>query len=212
MSTDISWLLEVNQAGQWAPATDIADRLSDPRTHLGIVNVCWWSVRSCRTSLFFGPDAIIPFNLGLPQDLSAAIHEYVQPNFADDMTYAGWISLAELDLPSWHEQKVIVGGPVKAEFATLFGDGSQPPPIDALRDKGFTEPVLENTTDWKSKRQLAFSQTPSHKLRKLPRDFLVDVTWVESLADFVGSIWHDGLSQLATIDQPEKYRVVTAVG
>lgn len=127
MSTDINLLLECRDASGWQPALHVADRVKDPRTHIGILNVCWWSVRSRPTSLFFGDHAVIPFNTGLPADLSPRVYEYVRANFEDDATYAAWISLPDLDLASWHRRTVIVGGPVRAQYAHLFGDGNQPP-------------------------------------------------------------------------------------
>lgn len=212
MSTDISLLLEYRGSHGWEPALHLADRVKEPRTHLGILNVCWWSVRSRPTSLFFGDAALLPFNAGLPSDLSQRMREFVLPNFQSNQRYAGWALLPDLDLPSWHRETVIVGGPVQAQYASLFGDGKQPPPIDALLKHGIEEPVLERVTGWKSERKLEVQMIPSHKLQQVSPDFSVQVTWVETLAVFVGRVWNEGLAGIADIESPDLYRIVTSVG
>lgn len=212
MSTDISLLLEYHDGDGWRPALHVADRVADPRTHLGILSVCWWSVRSRPTSLFFGNDALFPLHPGLPADLSPRMQEHVWPNFRDDSNYAGWIALPDLNLPSWHKQTVIVGGPVQARYASLFRDGKQSPPMDALRQVGIAEPVLERVTDWKNERKLEFKTAPSYKRKPAAGDFLVQVTWVETLVEIAGRIWRDGLAGLADLEEPERYRIVTCTG
>jgi hypothetical protein len=62
---------------------------------------------------------------------------------------------------------VIVGGPVKAKYAELFGDGRQSPPIERLVELGIAEPVLERVTNWKNDRKLEFNEISSHKLRRI---------------------------------------------
>ena len=212
MSTDISLLLERYNGDRWVPALELADRVSDPRTRLGILQVCWWERRQRPTTIFFGPDALIPFNKGLPDDLSPEVFNYVRWNFDDDPTYAGWISLADLALPLWSEQTVIVGGPVPFQYAELFGDGQQPPPIKALRACGFQDLILERLTDWKNDRQYCYQHLYSNYPKHSTQDSIVEVTWVEPLNKFIAGCWNEGLSGLINLENPEQYRIVTSVG
>jgi len=212
MSTDINLLLEYRDTDGWRPALHVADRVEDPRVRIGILNICWWSVRSRPTSLFFGDNAVIPFNAGLPNDLSPRVYDYVRANFEDGDRYAAWIPLPDLDLSSWHRHTVIVGGPVQVQYAHLFGDGRQPPPIAQLIEFGITDPVLERVTDWRNERKLEFAEHRPHDLQQRPSDSIVNVTWIESLDQFVAGIWREGLCGLVDIESPERYRIITSIG
>jgi hypothetical protein len=212
MSTDINLLLEFRDNNGWRPAFHAADRVKDPRTRTGVLNVCWWSVRSRPTSLFFGDHAVIPFNPGLPGDISPPVYDHVRANFECDATYAAWIPLPELDLASWHRRTVIVGGPVPARYARLFDDGNQPPPIAQLKSLGIADPVLERVTDWRNDRRLVACDVRAHDIQHLSSDCLVDVTWIETLPEFVGWIWDEGLSGLVGIESSDRYRIITSVG
>lgn len=212
MSKDISFLLEFHDPKGWQSALHVSDRVKGSLSHLGVVEVCWWPVRSRPTSLFFGDQAVIPLNHGLPDDLSPRVYEYVRDNFVDDSTYAGWILLPDLDLGSWHRRSVVVSGRVPVRYANLFGNGSQPPPIAQLRQLGITDPVLERLTGWQNDRKSAESDIELGHIQRAPADSVVEVTWTESLVDYVGCIWDEGLSGLVEIPSPERYRIVTSIG
>ena len=215
MGTDIGLLIERLEVETWTPAFELAERFEDPRTHLGIVQVCWWPLRWDATTIFFGESAVYPFHPGLPTDISSSSWNYAHLNFEDDQRYAGWISFAELELRYWPERTVLMGGSVKARFADLFGDGRQPAPIPALRARGIEEPVLDRVTHWKSKRRLSPEDWTGERARTLersPLDSDVAVTWLQPLPELFGYAWRDGLAALSDVEEPQRYRLITTLG
>ncbi|MBD2328156.1 hypothetical protein [Alkalinema sp. FACHB-956] len=212
MGLDIGLLLEYYDTDGWQPALHVADRVKNPRTHLGLLEVCSWSWRQSPTSIFFGDDPIIPFNLGLPTDLSARVWEAVHLNFEDDDEYAGWIALPDLYLSEWSEQMVLVEGWVEPQYAHLFGDGYQPAPIAQLKAMGTHGYHLAQTLQWcrRAKTPAAFAEYQKHGLQ--PYESRLRVTWLEPLIEFVRRIWDEGLSGLVELEFPERYRLITTVG
>lgn len=210
MSTDISLLLERREADQWTLPMDVASRLEDPSSHLGIVEVCSWSTAWEVTELLFGDRALFPMRPGFAPDMCASVEKYVRANLTPSDPFAGWIMLADLELWNWQTRRAYLRGSVPAEVARLFGDGGQPAPVAALKRAGFADPVVEVAVEGKI--SVANAPLDLDEVHLKQDNQKVDVTWTETLADFCGIVWDSGLSRIANLEDVEHYRLVTAIG
>ena len=103
MGTDISFLLERNRGDGWESPVDLLPQFPNAFQRSTVVEVCWWPARRALTDLFFGDTALIPFNSGLPEDLSPEVYDYCQLNFQDNDRLTGWlptVSYTHLTLPT----------------------------------------------------------------------------------------------------------------
>lgn len=212
MATDISLWLEYHAPAGWQPAVDVACRIPGARIVRDSLQVCWWPARWEITSLFFGPAALWPFKPGLPDDLSQPLSEMIHENFKLDSTYAGWISVEDLELATWPQRFVILGCSVPARYAHLFWKGDQPAPLDQLRSLGLAEPVLDQLTQGNQRRKSEYRRLDPQSFHLLPPDVAVSVTWIEPVSEFAGEIWTAGLSALVHLEEPHRYRLVTSIG
>ena len=90
--------------------------------------------------------------------------------------------------------------------------GCQPPSWSHV-ELGIEAPIMERLTDWELSRKLNPIKIAEYKFHQMPSDYMVDVTWIQTISGFVGKNgWEDGLRPLLTIENHEQYRMVSAVG
>lgn len=76
----------------------------------------------------FGQKGILPLRPAFPKELHSQF-----PDMSDD-EFWGWLPFEELAVDLWDDYRVLLGSPIEAQFAPLFGDGLQPFPWDALSE------------------------------------------------------------------------------
>jgi hypothetical protein len=214
MGTDISLFLERNHGDHWATPGDLIEKFGEMVG--GALKITWWPLRWGVTDLFFGERPVFPFRKGLPEDLSPEVQRVVAANFEKDQTYAGWAPVDELLPNCWENETIQLELWVMAKHATLFRDGRRPCPTGDLEALG-----LDYILD---KIRYEYSRGPSHsppqdrqysgvnELSHLSGEHFVPVTYTETLAEFAGVIWTEGISNLAGLNPQENYRVVTGIG
>lgn len=137
------------------------------------------------SSLFFAPNALIPFNEGLPPDPTPS--ELCLSLMQFDGTIA-WLPTESLFLGDWEAEQVLVTGRVKTHWASLFSNGLSPFPVEALLQAGMAlEDVQRLRCGTMTERRVSRVWGGGlHDLRNAAGDDTVAVTWMDSIAGFVG--------------------------
>ena len=217
MGTDISFLLERNRGDGWESPVDLLPQFPNAFQRSTVVEVCWWPARRALTDLFFGDTALIPFNSGLPEDLSPEVYDYCQLNFQDNDRLTGWLPISELMLSDWDTSTVIVADKCPARHALMFWDGCMPhqtllATVDEMKSPESIREELRWLINGGKLVETAFDLRPmKEKLVKFPDNYLLDVSWSQPISFFANAIF----SELQVADKllsDSNFRIVTAIG
>ncbi|WP_413199499.1 hypothetical protein [Nostoc piscinale] len=196
MSTQIQIFVEFLQDGQWTAVLKPKGRglkkstaefspleKIDIGTHYEFFAVLA-GVRRERFLQWYGAD-IRPISRprGLPQDLSPFLKSHTED---DDCWDASWLLVQELINFDW-EKPITFYGLVEPQYANLFSD-NQPFPYE----------------QWPEEAKL-YSLNPNY----LPKSDNVQVSWVESYREFVGSEFLDYFfEKLLALGSPKEVRII----
>jgi hypothetical protein len=216
MGLTINLNIERQEQDRWVNPIELAPVF--PRRIPGStrdVKVCSFSARSLAGELFFGPQARIVLQEGLPPDLTPEL-EWHRKNriWPDGSKYHGWILLEDLRLPLWQTEHLMLCRQVPLRLVQTFGNGkrSRSELLADLAATGLSDrdcclllehdvSLSETAEDWSNYRR--------YELAQLPHDATRPVTWLESFVDFVGpTIWDKGLARLLELTDPAQYRIV----
>jgi hypothetical protein len=140
-------------------------------------------------SLFFWPDALLAFQEGWPPDpppsaLCSALRRL-------EGTLA-WLPGEALFLDDWTTETLLVTHRVAAPWAAVFGEGLAPFPEAALRQRGMSPEDIRTLRYGTAagRRVSRLWGQGRHELRQTATDDRVPVTWMDSIAEFVGPETH----------------------
>ena len=160
-------------------------------------------------SLFFWPNALIPFCKGWPLD--ALKSELCMSLKRYEGTIA-WLSLEDLFLDDWAVEEILVTNRVMAPMASAFGDGSSPFPEVELQRRGMTPQEVQRLRCGcvAESRVSRLWGRGMHELRQVVTDEDVAVTWTDSIAGCVGASTHLAFQALKGRGQNTRILVLTA--
>lgn len=216
MSVDIRVNIERLEDGCWVNPADleaIYSREAHARFGFADIEVCCFSEKGPQQGLFFGPFAVVPMHLGLPDDLCPEL-QYLRNKSAQGV-YDGWCWAEELCLDSWQTESVLISNRVSVQLAQFFGNGQRQ--VSELRQDIQHHGVPDHEIDWMLRFGAQLTTTPEdwanhrrYQLRQLDQSESVLVTWRETYAECAGpDLWDRGLSRLRAIGNLQSYRLVT---
>jgi hypothetical protein len=154
----------------------------------------WMHRRDVTAHLFFGESRLFEMLPGPPPDWE----RYPFFRFRQPQDYEGYLwslSGPELMLDAWDKTIIVVQTDLAAQYAHLFGDGQQPFPDKSLQDVGVDERTIDrlgNTSYYAFQTKIAeapIDRTTGryrNQLSQVEPDYLVSVTWTETLSGFIG--------------------------
>lgn len=195
MGTDIRILAEYLQDGQWTPVLKPKGRgLKQSTVELSPLKIIdigrhyefFTVLAGVRRERFlqYGAD-VRPISRprGLPKDLSPLLQTYIED---DDCWNASWLLVQELINFDW-EQSITFYGLVEPQYANLFSD-NQPFPYEQWPENAHCYSLNSNY---------------------LPKSDILQVSWVESYREFVGSEFLDYLfGELLLLGSPKEVRII----
>ncbi|MBE9210489.1 hypothetical protein IQ244_29105 [Nostoc sp. LEGE 06077] len=195
MSTDIRIFAECLQDGQWTPLSRTEDLSKESHQDLSTLEIIdigrhyefftvLAGVRRERFLKWSGAD-VRPISRprGLPKDLSPLLKSYIQD---DDGWGASWLMVQEVINFDW-EQSITFYGLVEPQYANLFSD-NQPFPYEQWPENAHCYSLNSNY---------------------LPKADIVQVSWVESYREFVGSEFLDYFfEKLLALGSPKEVRII----
>jgi hypothetical protein len=149
----------------------------------------WMDQRHPALGAFLGPGAFLPLTPGLPpRPPESDLLDLVARRYAPE-TRTWWAPYENLLVDDWEVTRVLVAATVPLQYASLFGDGTGPFPMDALRHIGWAR-----LTD----RPIDRSFGPGRfELAVRPPGSRIEVTWQDTLADLLGA------------EQVERFRAIS---
>jgi len=169
-------------------------------------------------SIFIGEQAIIPFRAGAPDDREgSSFFTYYDRQYRYDYSVNEdqicWIPYSHLLIDDWDQQTVLVGSSVGVAIAPVFGDGRQRFPRTLLAE--------DETRDIADVRRAAMlvgkpvdTAFGRERFRnaQLPMDSEVDVTWIQTIAEFIGTTWVTAFRELRNYGADDQLRVISVRG
>lgn len=140
---------------------------------------------SALASLFFWPDALLPFYKALPPDLLNS--DLCLSLMRLEGTIA-WLPFESLFLEDWPLENILVTNRVAGPLARVFGDGLSPFPEVALRQVGMTPREIQvlRCGSVAERRVSRLWGRGRHELQQTVTDNRLPVTWTDSIAGCVG--------------------------
>jgi hypothetical protein len=167
-----------------------------------------WESRTLH-GLFLAPDALIPFHKGPPPD--------PRPSKLCDslMRLAGrfeWVPFEDIFLDDWDAEEILISKWVPIPQAGVFGDGRAPFPDEALQALGLRpNEIREIRCGSVVQRSVSHLWGEGLKdLRKPVTAELVEVTWMDSIAGYLGEKSVSAFRSLRDHGRPSRIIVNTA--
>lgn len=212
MSQDFYFYVESRANGGW----DVPDAFTPPDAplHRRVQAFAWLGGSAGIRGLFFGDEAPVAFRAGHPPAWeSSALHRWMRPDAwagEPDTPRISWLPFAELMVDLWDATRIVVAGRVPAPHAALFGDGSQPFPESALRAAGWDGDavrLLRQSPPALAPLDRTHGQARHEVLASDPHRPL-DVTWCESISDYLGRERADAFRSLRRFGGDAELRVI----
>lgn len=179
----------------------------------------WVHPRAGWLDLFWGHNAIFPFQQGAPQEWGNSpllnhlkhVHHY---DFDQNEDNLSWLPLSEMLLDDWQYETVLVGYQVEARWAAYFRYGNAPFPIDLLNEPNFKDDryLRERARQWRGDPINGMRGADRFRLSKLPPDAAFNVTCRETLAEYVGDKYAPLFTSLRDYGSDEDLRILSVCG
>jgi hypothetical protein len=211
MSLDYSFYAETKRSGVWTapPGFEHEEHL-----HQRLGAFTWIPGRSPLTALFFGPAALFPFRRELPPDReSSALFRHLDSfyDYRTDERRLSWIAYPDLLIDLWDEKQLLLGAKVPACDGDAFGNGRQPFPENELFARGWDESRVASLRAGSVKRvpvDRTFGKG-RHELEAVPPDFMLDVTWLDSVSGQLGQWRAEAFRGLRRHGSDQELRVIS---
>ena len=167
--------------------------------------------------LFKGADGLFRFRSGPPDDRRGSpLLRYLDGwyDYEGNEDHLCWIPFEELFVDFWDVDKVTVRSRVQARHALLFGDGQRPFPRAELVAAGVEEDVVEryHQGEWVDEPVDVSSGKDRSRLNGLPGDSVVEVTWRDTISEFIGEPLAGLFKGLRQYGRDEDLRVLSRRG
>lgn len=177
----------------------------------------WAHSRCAWLDLFWSPNALFPMRAGPPDDRRGSPllqHLGTFYDFGRNEDDLCWIPYTELVIDCWEKDLVTVGAPIAAKYALLFEDGLQRFPRAELIGANAPESELDHL------RERSLVREPVHmifgrqryRVAELPPDAAIDVTWRETIAEFIGEPHASLFRGLRRYGRDEDLRILSRRG
>lgn len=216
MGMDISIHIERREGDRWVNPVEL-EALFPEGSHRPAVRVCSFSARHLQKDLLFGPRAIASMRQGVPPDRCAEL-QFNTGETGEDARFEGWCPVEELWLDGWEAEILLLSADVEARFAPAFGHGElmATEVTQALAASGLDELSIY----WLMYSKESFADTPEdwaghrrYQLSQYSPDRYVRVTWRETYAAYAGPhLWGNGLARLRSVENKQRYRILTMCG
>lgn len=203
--------VETKHLGQWTVPLGFE---KNKYNYERLGNFAWISSRSKVKDIFFGAKAVFPFRRELPPERRfSALFQYLGTfyDYQDDEYKISWLPYTELLVDLWDEMQIIVTNKIYAKNVDIFGDGNQPFPKDELLKFGW-EPYQISNFRQGTITELSIDCSYGkykHDISLVPPDRLVNVTWVDSVTNYLGDEQKQAFLDVRKFGSDEELRVIS---
>jgi hypothetical protein len=206
VSFDIRLNIERLEDGRWVNPVELESIFSrDAYARFGFadIQVCSFSAKGPQKELLFGPFAVVPMNLRLPDDLCSELQHLKRESeaFCD-----GWCLLEDMRLDLWQTEFVLMTNRVSTRLAEIFGSGERlaSEVRSDIQAYGFPEYKVDRMLNFEAHLTSLPVNWANHRLyelRQLDQSASVPVTWRELYAGCAGTEVSSTYWQLTTLDR-----------
>jgi len=187
----------------------------DCHRHLG--QFAWVHPRYHWTDLFWGSDASFPMRRELPEErCGSAFFRYLDSyyDYTCDEDKICWLPYEDLLIDCWEEDTVTVKAKVPSQFALIFGNGRRSFPHSDLISAGVAASKLDDLRNGRVTRDpidVTFGER-RFQITELPPDREVEVSWVETIRNYIGESHTNAFRRLRHYGRDEDLRILSMRG